>query len=136
MKFILDLWPDVPDDTRAQDLLAFAVDSIRNNPELSWTITDDRGEIIDDDVRLDAPRKPLIEIIHGRDPDSSCEHTVFLDGGVTHDYEIVDLDPGRGWEREDWEEFKESALAGGSPAFRAALEAEFESHDNSQYIED
>ena len=77
-----------------------------------------------------------VEIIHGRDPDSSCDHTVFVNGEPTTDYNLVDLDPGRGWEREDWESFKESELRSGTPAFREALEREFESYGDSKYIED
>jgi hypothetical protein len=99
------------------------------------------GLCLDHDRRVKRVEKPAegnikIEIIHGRDPDSSCGHTVFLNGVRFDNAEIVDLDPGRGWLREDWDEFKESALATGTPAFREALAAEFEAFDGSKYIEE
>ena len=38
--------------------------------------------------------------------------------------------------RSDWEEHKASSTTGGTPAFNEAVAAEFESFDNSQYIEE
>jgi hypothetical protein len=51
VKFILDLWPDLEDDATPEELLQWALDAIQSNPGLSWTITEDDGHVISDDVR-------------------------------------------------------------------------------------
>lgn len=82
---------------------------------------------------------PKVEILHGRDPDSSCELTVFVDGARVESVDVIDIDPGRGYERETWDEnvkFQLSPKRGRSEAFRAAASAEYESFSGSQYIED
>lgn len=45
-----------------------------------------------------------VQIIHSRDPDSECGLRVFVDDVETNDFSYDDLDPGRGWTDEDWEE--------------------------------
>lgn len=49
-------------------------------------------------------REPQVEVVHGRDPDSECSVTVFVNGErMTHAF-VEDIDPGRGYQREDWDE--------------------------------
>lgn len=78
-----------------------------------------------------------IELIHDRDPDSSCEHVVFLDGQQLTEWSIASTDPGAGQEQRDWEEELHSIAANPdvSEAFReAALDSHRESFD-SDYVE-
>lgn len=66
-----------------------------------------------------------IQIIHSRDPDSECFHRVFVDDvEVPTDFEIHDLDPGRGYTDESWQERIDTADDG--TTFGAALRAELE----------
>ena len=51
MRFVLELYPDVEDES-PQALLSYAVESIKNNPDLVWTILDDDGQILHDWVVL------------------------------------------------------------------------------------
>ena len=48
----------------------------------------------------------LVEVLHERDPDGTCKVRVWLDDVEVDDaaVELVvcDVDPGRGWDREDW----------------------------------
>ena len=79
-----------------------------------------------------------IEILHGRDPDSGCDHTVFVDGERVDHVTVEDIDPGRGYTREDWDEHTEwvESSTSYSPAFRDAVLAEREEAGDSQYIAD
>ncbi len=43
---------------------------------------------------------PRIQIIHHRDPDAGCIHTVFVDDREVEHFEVEDIDPGAGYE---WE---------------------------------
>jgi hypothetical protein len=54
-----------------------------------------------------------VQILHGRDPDSDCGITVFVNGKriPDQDVSIEDIDPGRGYEPEDWEERLEESRA-------------------------
>lgn len=81
---------------------------------------------------------PIIEILHGRDPDSSCELTVFVDGVRVEEYALLDVDPGAGHERESWLERIESVRSDtdASKAFREAALRELEGALSSQYIID
>lgn len=47
-----------------------------------------------------------VQILHGRDPDSECELTVFVDGQRVPNTEVYveDIDPGRGYEDGVWKE--------------------------------
>lgn len=66
MRFILDVWPDVPGadkdmptDNECRGLLAWALSSIESNPDLEWELRHDSGRLIryvknrDARVRLD-----------------------------------------------------------------------------------
>jgi hypothetical protein len=74
-----------------------------------------------------------VEILHQRDPDAGCVHTVFVDGVAIEDYTVEDVDPGAGYERADWDarfEMDESY----SPAFREATVAALTAAGDSPYI--
>jgi len=48
-----------------------------------------------------------LTILHVRDPDNACDVRIFTDDGVEIPWEnidTVDIDPGRGYTVEDWEE--------------------------------
>jgi hypothetical protein len=80
-----------------------------------------------------------IEVLHVRDPDSECGLEVFVNGeSVGFDYE--DVDPGRGYSREDWDERieeNEAALVADeptrSPGFRRAIDLVLRNSD-TKYI--
>lgn len=52
-----------------------------------------------------------ITVLHHRDPDAECDVTVYVDGVrvPAEDVSVDDIDPGRGYEREDYEENLELA---------------------------
>jgi hypothetical protein len=79
---------------------------------------------------------PRIEILHGRDPDSSCELTVFIDGVPTNDWSEIDVDPGAGHDRESWQERIDDTRADEhlTPGFREAAARELEGALDSPYI--
>lgn len=81
--------------------------------------------------------KRTVEIVHGRDPDEGCEHTVFVDGARVDAY-VEDIDPGRGYERESWDENIEAIRTqeGLSEAFREHAIATREAYGDSKYITD
>jgi hypothetical protein len=57
-----------------------------------------------------------IQIIHSRDPDSECSITVYIDGVRRDDVEVEDIDPGAGYEPEDYEPRRaETAQAASTP---------------------
>ena len=51
MKFVLELWPDNPDAT-PEELLTYALDSIRANEGLVWDIQNDAGKTLHTNVTL------------------------------------------------------------------------------------
>lgn len=53
--------------------------------------------------------QPLIQVIHSRDPDSECGITVYINGVRQHKVEVEDIDPGRGYNKEDYEERRADA---------------------------
>lgn len=52
MRFVLELWPDIDEYDDPQALLTYAVESVKRNPDLIWTILDDDGRILFDEVVL------------------------------------------------------------------------------------
>lgn len=80
-----------------------------------------------------------IEIIHGRDPDGYCNHTVFVNGERVTGVHIDDIDPGAGgWTASEWRERIEEAKAddGLTPAYREAYVAELTEWASSSWIAD
>jgi hypothetical protein len=70
--------------------------------------------------RLDAPvLGPKIEVLHERDPDSSCDISVYLDGVLARTTE-QSVDPGAGGSRADWAQHTANVEADETltPAFR------------------
>ena len=85
---------------------------------------------------------PKIEILHVRDPDQSCVHTVFVDGvEVSYGaFTMESVDAGAGGSRKEWNEHTEFLRnenpEGHSPAFlEATLEARAEDSE-SKYLDD
>lgn len=63
-----------------------------------------------------------IEILHTRDPDGDCSVEIWVDGEEVKDFYVEDIDPGRGYDDDTWEENIEDArTVNTSPAFKAAV---------------
>lgn len=77
-----------------------------------------------------------IEILHVRDPDSACEVRVWVDGVETTDFEHEDIDPGRGYVREDWQESRDHAAAqtNRSEPYRDAVDDAYAIGAESEHI--
>lgn len=78
--------------------------------------------------------QPKIEVLHSREPDSGCEITVWLDGELAG-FDCEDIDPGRGYSREDWDRRTEEPQGDRSPAFTAAVRDALEQASDSKYID-
>ncbi|MFD6104202.1 hypothetical protein ACFWFQ_16215 [Nocardia salmonicida] len=77
---------------------------------------------------------PTIEVVVVRDPSSQTSVSVYVDG-VAMDCQSVDIDAGRGWEWEDWREFRDATLAEpSSPACRAELIDVFDDPPGGEYV--
>lgn len=101
MLFVLWLDPDLPDTATPEELVQFAVDSVKNNPGLQWDIMDDAsGLAIANNVSL--PAAPAIETSPEDEPQQAgttddstparprttcgCGYDlVWVDGEWTHD---------------------------------------------------
>jgi hypothetical protein len=79
---------------------------------------------------------PRVQILHTRDPDSECEFEVWLDGVKTDSYGVDDLDPGRGWTREDWDQRVEEAREDTSEFGQRVLAELLSVGEHSKWIED
>lgn len=77
-----------------------------------------------------------IEILHGRDPDSSCDMDVYVDGVRVEHVTVESIDPGAGYEVEMWDEHTDwvEAQEDYSPAFRQAVVAERQEARSSDYV--
>ena len=78
-----------------------------------------------------------IEILHTRDPDGECAIEVWVYGKKLDldSIRYVDVDPGRGYTRADWEEAKKNAASSGSPGFTEAVRQTYDAWADSQFIE-
>lgn len=78
----------------------------------------------------------MIEVLHTRDPDAACTVLVFVDGKEV-EVDMEDIDPGRGWTREDWNEHIEFARANvtRSPAFHQLAIDELEAWSDNEFID-
>lgn len=78
-----------------------------------------------------------IQVIHERDPDTECYLTVWVDG-IRSEIVEEDIDPGRGWEWEDWfERIKDAHTdAAGKPAdsYEVAVFTALVSGAESQHV--
>lgn len=88
--------------------------------------------------------KVRIEILHGRDPDSSCDFDVWVDGKrITWndkgdvDLTVEDIDPGAGYQLSDWRESSWlTAQSDATPEFKALVLQARKDAESSSYIED
>lgn len=89
----------------------------------------------DEGVQINTGQAPKVEIVHGRDPDSECGLTVFLNGESVK-FTEEDIDPGRGYTREDWDERIRDAEEDttSSPAFKEAVLSTLEAYSGNKYI--
>lgn len=76
-------------------------------------------------------RPAKIQILHVRDPDSECDIAIYLNGAeFTGKSEVEDMDPGRGYEREDYERnlelSREAAAAPDAGQFEADVLGAYE----------
>jgi hypothetical protein len=81
-----------------------------------------------------------VQIIHGRDPDNECGMTVFVDGQRVADGDlgVVDLDPGRGWQRSEWNDRLYDAienLVNDDSPYNQALVSELNSFADNKFIQ-
>jgi len=74
-----------------------------------------------------------VEVIHYRDPDSSCEMYVFVDGAKVSLREVT-IDPGAGYSRSDWDEHRAESLDRLSPKAQEVATRWFDSAEESKYI--
>ena len=77
-----------------------------------------------------------VEVLHQREPDEGCDVSVWVNGiETTHAYD--DIDPGRGYNLGDWDEYTDDLRArpGLSDAFRAAAVAARVEARSSKYID-
>jgi hypothetical protein len=82
---------------------------------------------------------PKIEILHVRDPDSSCELTVFVDGVAIDKFTEESVDPGAGYVLKDWKRETKRIKKGEynySPAFRDAVVTSRKAANDSEYMRD
>lgn len=75
---------------------------------------------------------PRMQVLHERDPDSSCSVDVYLNDRRV-EAEIEDVDPGRGYEREYWDERTEG-YADDTTAFGQAAHEALERNADSEHI--
>lgn len=71
-----------------------------------------------------------IDIIHGRDPDSACELTVFVDGQRV-DFTEWSFDPGAGMTMSEFDAFREETLKEAPTYLRSVLEQQFDDYRSS-----
>ena len=91
------------------------------------------------DFNLDCSVVSLpLEMLVVRDPDADTEVDLWLNGEPVTVDRAVDVDPGRGYLREDWEESKQ--FFGQDPnlseAFARAVVSAYETYADNQYIDD
>lgn len=99
-------------------------------------------DLLEDTVKLLAANlraaldHTTVEVLHQRDPDEGCDITVWVNG-IKHDAEIDDIDPGRGYDVDDWDEQTDELRArpGLSDAFRSAAVAARVDARSSKYID-
>jgi hypothetical protein len=83
------------------------------------------------------PTKPHVELLHVRHPDEGCFINVLIDGTEAK-FTEVDVDPGRGYTRSDWNDSAEfhGTNPAYSEAFRDIRAGAYEGAGDSQYIDD
>jgi len=106
--------------------------AIRDMPDDEWNTV---VTIVAQEIQK-ALAPPRIELLHHRDPDASCEFTLYLNGVETTEYAEEDIDPGAGYTAKAWAERIAEAEADedASPAFKAASVAALKEASDSAYI--
>lgn len=96
-----------------------------------WSLDPDRQAAF-----ANALHQPRMEVVVVRDPDSADHVSIYLDGVLTTDYAEEHVDPGAGYEREQWDESTEQIRTNTSysPAFKAAVLESRGEQDDSPYI--
>lgn len=79
-----------------------------------------------------------LEMLVVRDPDADTEVDLWLNGEPTTVDRAVDVDPGRGYTREDWEDSKQffSQDRNLSEAFARAVVAAYDAYADNEYVDD
>ena len=75
----------------------------------------------------------VVEVVHYRDSDSSCEMYVFVDGAAVSFREVT-IDPGAGYGRSDWDEHRAESLDGLTPHARDLATRLFDEAEESAHI--
>lgn len=77
-----------------------------------------------------------ITVLHVRDPDGACTVRLFLDGvELSYDhFDVVDVDAGRGYTAEDWEESIAWAQTMPDTALKAAVLEAYGDPPGDEYI--
>lgn len=76
-----------------------------------------------------------VEVVHDRDPDSSCNITVFIDGQRIDHHDEYSCDAGAGYDWPDWLDSRASEIAEASAPVAAELRESAVSPCGSEYIE-
>jgi hypothetical protein len=92
-----------------------------------------------DKVLAEVTEHPILEILHGREPDSECALDVWIAGEPVpaQQFTMEDMDPGRGYTQEDWDEHTEWVAGNDvsySPAFREAVVRNRNELRNHKYV--
>lgn len=118
-----------------------------DEPSMAWTGEDGahwrwvfrNGEMFSESGHVTYKSENKIEILVVRDPNGDTGIKVFIDGDdVTDKANIVDVDPGRGYMRSDWDANIEDVRndASLSPMFRELAVREYQEYANSEYIDE
>lgn len=79
-----------------------------------------------------------IEILHARDPDYECAVRVWIDGVLATNVVMEDIDPGRGYDRSEWDARIADAKADTTitPAYKDAVLEALDAGGQSKYVTD
>ena len=87
----------------------------------------------------------IVEIVHYRDPDQSCDVAVFVDGIEVRErarlfegdsVRYVSIDPGAGYSRSDWDAARIEDMVGLSPDAQTKVGMCYDDADESRYIDE
>lgn len=79
---------------------------------------------------------PRVELVGLRDPDGDTDITVFLDGQQVTTTEQTIVDPGKGWDLDDWRESRDDAATQASPAAAALIRCMYDAGETSEFVRD
>lgn len=87
--------------------------------------------------RIRPKRRHTVELLHFRDSDYECDLHLVVDGieFPMEQIQYVDIDPGRGYDRDDWNEHRKTAIKDLSTKCAKRLARTlFDAADESKYI--